>query len=103
MPPSEGELADDTVDPNPYEWMLQRRRGALSDGNPRPKDKAPPLDIAVVNSSVTTNLENAARRTRRHLVDTIRWKDNKYRGSFPPNYSLFLLARSKYGEVGSDV
>ena len=77
--------------------------GVLFDNYLRLKSKALPLDITMVNPCASSNLENAARHVGKHLADTVERKKNKYRGSFPATYSLFPLAMSTCGVVGSDV
>ena len=76
---------------------------ALSDNHSRLKNKALLLDITIVNPCAGSNLGNAARHVGKHLADAVERKKNKYRGSFPATYSLFPLAMSTCGEVGSDV
>ena len=77
--------------------------GALFDNHPRRKNKALLLDITIVHHCASSNLESAARRAGKYLVDTVKRKKNKYRGSFPVPCSLLPLAMSTCGEVGSDV
>ena len=77
--------------------------GTLFDNHCRLKNKAPLLDITVVNPCAGSNLGNAARHVGKHLADASERKKNKYRGSFPTTYSLLPLAMSTCGEVGSDV
>ena len=77
--------------------------GALFDNHPRRKNKALLLDITIVNSYASSNLENAVRHAGKYLADAIERKKNKYRGSFPAIYSFLSLAISTCGEVGSDV
>ena len=77
--------------------------GALFDNHPRLKNKALLLDITIANSCAGSNLGNAARHVGKHLADAVGRKRKKYRGSFPATYSLFPLAISTCGEVGSDM
>ena len=58
------------------------------DNNPRHKDKVLLLDLTIVNPCGSSNLEDAARQTRKHLIDVVERTKNKYRGSFPATYSL---------------
>ena len=58
--------------------------------------------IITVNPCVSSNLENAAHHSGKHLADAIEQKKNKYRGSFPAIHALLPLAMSTCGEVGSD-
>ena len=76
--------------------------GALFDNHPRRENKAFQLDITIVNPCASSNLENVARQTEKHLANAVEWTKNKYRGSFPATYSLLPLAMSTCGEVGSD-
>ena len=73
---------------------------ALFDIHPQLKNKALLLDFTIVNPCASSNLENEARHTGKHLTDAVEWKNNKCWGSF---HSLLPLAMSMCGEVGSDV
>ena len=77
--------------------------GALFDNHPRCKNKVLLLDITIANPCASSNLENAARHTGKHLADAVERKKNKYRCSFPASYSLLPLAMSTCDEVGSGV
>ena len=77
--------------------------GALFGNDPRHKGKALILDLAIVNTCVSSNPEGAARQTGKHLADAVERKKNKYRGSFPATYSFLPLAMSTCGELGPDV
>ena len=89
---------------NPLRMDITTEAGALFDSHPRLKNKALLLDITIVNPCAGSNLGNAARHVRKHLADAVERKKNKYRGSFPAiTYSLFPLAMSTCGDVGSDV
>ena len=77
--------------------------GALLDKHPRCKNKALLLDITTINPCASSNLENAARHTRKYLADAVEQKKNKYLGSFPATYSLLLLVMSTCGEVDSEM
>ena len=82
---------------------ITKEAGALFDNHPRLMNKALLLDITIVNPCAGSNLGNAARHVGKHLADAVERKKNKYRGSFPATYSLFPLAMSTCGDVGSDV
>ena len=69
---------------------------------PGSKSKALPLDITIVNPRASSNLENAARHARKHLVDAVERKKKEYQGSFPAMCS-FLLVLSTWSEACSDV
>ena len=71
--------------------------------NRRLKEQAPLLDITTVNPCVSSNLDNAARHAGKQLAHAVQRKNNRYRGSFPAAYSLFLLAMSTCGKAGPDV
>ena len=88
---------------NPLRMDITTEAEALSDNHPRLKNEALLLDIIIVNPCAGSNLGNAARHVGKHLADAVEQKKNKYRGSFPATYSLFPLAMSTCGEVGSDV
>ena len=88
---------------NPLRMDITTEAGALFDNHPRHKNKALLLDITIVNPGAGSNLGNAARHVGKHLADAVERKKNKYRGSFPATYSLFPLAMSTCGDVGSDV
>ena len=77
--------------------------GALFDNHTRLRNKALLLDITIVNPCAGSNLGNAARHVRKHLVDAVERKKYKYRGSLSGTYSLLPLAMSTCGGVGSDV
>ena len=77
--------------------------GALFDNHARLRNKAPLLDITIVNPCAGANPGNAAHHVGKHLADIVERKKNKYQGSFPATYSFLLLAMSTCGEVGSDV
>ena len=88
---------------NPLRMDITTEAGALFDNHPRLKNKALLLDITIVNPCAGSNLGNAARHVGKHLADAVERKKNKYRSSFPANYSLLQLAMSTCGDVGSDV
>ena len=77
--------------------------GALFANDPRHKGKALLLDLTLVKPCVSSNLEGVARKTGKHLADAVERKRNKYRGSFPANYSLLPFDISTCGELGPDV
>ena len=88
---------------NPSRIDITTEAGALFDNHPRLTNKVLLLDITIVNPCDGSNLGNAARHVGKHLADAVERKKNKYRGSFPATYSLFPLAMSTCGDVGSDV
>ena len=88
---------------NPLRMDFTTEAGALFGNHPRLKNKAPLLDIAIVNPCAGSSLGNAACHVGKHLADAVERKKNKYRGSFSATYSLLPLAMSTCGEVGSDV
>ena len=88
---------------NPLRMDIPTEAGALFDNHPRLKNKAVLVDITIVNPCAGSNLGNAARHVGKHLADAVERKKNKYRGSFPPTYSLLPLAMSTCGDVGLDV
>ena len=88
---------------NPLRMDITTEAGALFGNHPRLKNKALLLDITIVNPWAGSNLGNAARHVEKHLADAVERKENKYRGSYPAIYSLFPLAMSTCGDVGSDV
>ena len=88
---------------NPLRMDITTEVGALFDNHPQHKNKALLLDITIVNPCAGSNLRNAVRHVGKHLADAVERKKNKYRGSFPATYSLFPLAMSTCGDVGSDV
>ena len=88
---------------NPLGMDIATEVGVLFDNHPRLKTKALLLDIAIVNSCAGSNLGNVVRHVEKRLADEVERKKNKYRGSFPATYSLFPLAISTCGDVGSDV
>ena len=79
---------------NPLRMDMTTPAGALFDNHPRRKNKALLLDITIVNSCASSNLENAARHAGKHLADAAERKKNKYRGSFFATYSLLHFAMS---------
>ena len=88
---------------SPLRMDITTEAGALFDNHPRLKNKALLLDITIVNPCAGSNLGDAARHVGKHLADAVERKKNKYRGSFPAAYSLFPLAMSTCGDVGSEV
>ena len=58
--------------------------------NPRRKDKTLLLDITIVNSYVSTNLDSAVRQTGKYLIDAVEWC-SKYRARSPLPTPSFLL------------
>ena len=88
---------------NPLRMDITTEAGALFDNHPRLKNLARLLDIPTVYPCAGSNLGSAARHVGKHLADAVERKRNKYRGSFPATYSLFPLAMSTCGDVGSDV
>ena len=77
--------------------------GELLDNHPRCRNKALLLDLTIVNPCTSSNLENAACHSGKQLAISVERKKNKYRGSFPANYSFIPLAISTCVEVGSAV
>ena len=88
---------------NPLRMDMTTEAGAVFDNHPRLKNKVLLLNITIVGSCASSNLENAGRHTGKHPADAVERKKNKYRGSFPATYSLLRLAMSTCTEVGSDV
>ena len=86
---------------NPLRIDSTMEAGAFFDNQPRRENKALLLDITViVNPCASSNLDNEARHTGKHLADTVKRKKNKSRGSFPATYCLLPFAMSTCGELG---
>ena len=77
--------------------------GALFGNHSSRKNRAPLLNITIINPCAISNLENEARHAGKHLIDAAKRKKNKFWCSLPATYSLLPLAMSTCGEVGSDV
>ena len=88
---------------NPLSMDITTEAGAFIDNHLRLKNKALLLDITIVNPCAGSNLGNAARHVGKYFADAVERNKHKYWGSFPATYSLFPLAISTCGDVGSDV